>query len=128
MRTYGLKAVGILLVLAMCHLVFIPVSGAQDSMGMEETMNGETESSGSIYGMGLGSFFLTIPYGVTKVVLASLGGIFGGFTYIFSAGSERASNAVWDTCLRGTYVITPDHLKGNKPIRFFGVPPEGRER
>ena len=26
--------------------------------------------------------------------------------------------------MRGTYVITPDHLKGNKPVRFLGVPPE----
>jgi len=25
--------------------------------------------------------------------------------------------------MRGTYVITPRHLKGEEQVRFFGVPP-----
>jgi len=27
--------------------------------------------------------------------------------------------------MRGTYVITPEHLKGEKTIRFLGSPAEG---
>ena len=87
-------------------------------------MTEETESTSSQYGLGAASFFLTLPYSVAKVTVATLGGIFGGFTYIFSAGNEKAARAVWDTSLRGTYIISPEHLKGEKPIRFFGVPGE----
>jgi len=75
-------------------------------------------------GLGVSSFFLTIPYGLTKVVYATLGGIIGGFTYALTGGNDRAAKAVWDSSLRGTYVITPDHLKGDKAVRFLGVPGE----
>jgi hypothetical protein len=84
------------------------------------------EGTATQYGLGTASVFLTIPYGLVKVMFATLGGIFGGFTYAFSGGNEKAAKAVWYTSLRGTYVITPDHLKGDKAVRFFGVPPEPR--
>jgi len=83
-----------------------------------------TQTTASQFGLGVSSFFLTIPYGLAKVVYATMGGIIGGFTYALTAGNERAAKAVWDTSLRGTYVITPDHLKGDKAVRFLGVPGE----
>jgi hypothetical protein len=60
-----------------------------------------------------------------KILFATLGGIFGGFTYVFSGANEKAAKSVWDTSMRGTYVITPEHLKGEKTIRFLGSPAEG---
>ena len=73
----------------------------------------------------MASVLLSIPYGAVKVAYAIVGGITGGFTYIFTGGNLKAAQSVWDTSLRGTYIITPEHLKGEKPIRFLGVPPEG---
>ena len=45
----------------------------------------------------------------------------GGLAYAFSGGNEQAAKSIWDTSLYGTYIITPDHLQGNRPIRFLGV-------
>ncbi len=118
MRTMRMKTVVVVLLVTFCYVAMVPLSDAQ------ETMTEETESTSSQFGLGAASFFVTLPYSAAKVTVAALGGIFGGFTYLFSAGNEKAAKAVWDTSLRGTYVITPAHLKGEKPIRFFGVPGE----
>lgn len=72
------------------------------------------------FGIGAASVLLSIPYGAAKVTYAALGGIIGGFTYLFSAGDKEAAKAVWTPSLNGTYVLTPDHLKGDKPIQFLG--------
>lgn len=112
------KTVAVALVLAILHLAFIPVGWAQ------ERDEDQSQSTASQFGLGTASFFLTIPYGLAKVVYATFGGIIGGFTYALTAGNEGAAKAVWDTSLRGTYVITPEHLKGDKAVRFFGVPPD----
>jgi hypothetical protein len=87
--------------------------------------NDQTENPGTQYGLGAASVFLSIPYGMGKFLFATLGGIFGGFTYVFSGANEKAAKSVWDTSMRGTYVITPEHLKGEKTIRFLGSPAEG---
>jgi hypothetical protein len=63
----------------------------------------------------------TLLYLPLKAVFAIGGGIVGGLAYLFSGGSEQAAKSIWDTSLYGTYIITPDHLEGNRPIRFLGV-------
>ncbi|MEW6247244.1 MAG: hypothetical protein AB1555_11115 [Nitrospirota bacterium] len=113
-----LRIMAVVMVLAICHFTLEPLATAQTK---EE---GGTESTESQGGLGIGAALLTIPYGVAKVVFALCGGIVGGLTYVFTGADEKAAKKVWDTSIRGTYVITPDHLKGNKPVRFLGVPPE----
>jgi hypothetical protein len=54
-------------------------------------------------------------------VFAIGGGIVGGLAYVFSGGNENAAKSIWTTSMYGTYIITPDHLRGDKPIRFLGV-------
>ena len=112
------RTVAVALVLTFLQLAVIPPGWAQQ---MDED---PTQSTASQYGLGVASVFTTIPYGLGKFLFATMGVVFGGFTYVFSAGNEKAAKAVWDTSLRGTYVITPDHLKGDKAVRFFGVPGE----
>lgn len=72
------------------------------------------------FGIGAASVLLSIPYGAAKVTYAALGSIIGGFAYLFSAGDTEAAKAVWTPSLNGTYVLTPDHLKGDRPIQFMG--------
>jgi len=111
------KIVTVVLVVTFCSLTVVPPALAQ------ERSNEETESTPLQYGLGVASVFTSLPYSIGKFVFATLGGIFGGFTYAFSAGNEKAAKSVWDTSMRGTYVISPRHLKGEEPVRFFGVPP-----
>ena len=89
----------------------------------------EGDSTGSTagdLGIGIASFLVSIPYGAAKVVTALLGGIVGGFTYLFSGFNKNAADQVWYTTIPGDYIITPDHLRGKRDIRFTGVPPEQR--
>jgi hypothetical protein len=130
-RPAWLKIVSVLVVVALLHVAVAPMVQAQmeGSQPVESTPqndgNERTESTGSQYGLGAASVFLSIPYGLGKFLFATFGGLFGGFTYVFSGGNAKAAKSVWDTSMRGTYIITPDHLRGDKTVRFLGVPREG---
>lgn len=117
MRNLFTKTVAVLVIVAFCSLTIVPVGLAQ------EKSNEDMENTGTQYGLGVASVFTSIPYSIGKFVYATFGGIIGGFTYALTAGNEKAARSVWDTSMRGTYVITPRHLKGEEPVRFFGVPP-----
>lgn len=117
MQNLFTKTVAVLVIVVFSALTMVPPGLAQ------EQSNEETESTATQYGLGVASVFTSLPYSIGKFVFATMGGIFGGFTWVFSGGNQRAANAVWDTSMRGTYVISPRHLKGEEPIRFLGVPP-----
>jgi hypothetical protein len=124
--TMWTKGIAVLLVCALINLFCLPVSMAQGD-GATSPAPTEDTSSGTPKGAGLqaASWLLTIPYGAAKVVFAILGGVTGGLTYAFSGGNLDSAKSVWRTTAYGTYVLTPDHLKGDKPVRFLGVPAEG---
>ncbi len=73
-------------------------------------------------GVGIASAILTVPYAACKILYAGTGSVIGGFTWILSGGDTDAAQSVWEHSLYGTYVITPDHLRGLKPVRFSGRP------
>ena len=70
---------------------------------------------------GVSSFILSPVYGAFKVAFAGAGTIVGGFTWLFTGGDQEAAQRVWDTSLKGTYIITPEHLGGEKPVLFIGT-------
>jgi hypothetical protein len=74
-------------------------------------------------GLGVASFLCSVPYGAAKVALAIVGGVTGAFTYVLSGFDRKAADAVWYTTIEGDYIVTPDHLRGKKDLRFTGVPP-----
>ena len=80
----------------------------------------DTSEKAADVGLGIASFVSTLPYGAVKLAYAGLGAIVGGFTYLLTAGDLDSANVVWEKSLLGTYVITPDHLTGDKQVRFLG--------
>jgi hypothetical protein len=74
--------------------------------------------------MGVAAGLSSLLYFPLKAVFAIGGGIVGGLAYAFSGGNENAAKSIWTTSMYGTYIITPDHLRGDKPIRFLGVSDE----
>ena len=89
--------------------------------GMSRAAEQEVSSPTNEAALGIGSALLTVVYFPAKLVYAVLGGIVGGFTYGLTGGNLETAKEVWEPSFYGTYVITPEHLKGNEPVRFFGV-------
>ncbi len=75
-------------------------------------------------GMGAASAVATILYFPFKAAFALGGGIVGGLAYVFSGFSESTAKNIWVPSVYGTYVITPEHLSGDRPVRFLGVAAE----
>ena len=73
-------------------------------------------------GLIIGSGALSLLYTPVKVTYAVLGGFFGGFAYILTGGNTETATAIWDNSLGGTYVIQPEHLRGDESIHFMGPP------
>src|SRR6476661_9499146 len=84
----------------------------------ENTEGGNASSAG----MGAAAGLSTILYLPLKAAFAIGGGLVGGLAYAFSGGNETAAKSIWTTSMYGTYIITPEHLRGDRPIRFLGVP------
>ncbi|HSA85288.1 MAG TPA: hypothetical protein VLE46_03835 [Nitrospira sp.] len=72
-------------------------------------------------GMGAASAVATILYFPFKAAFAIGGGIVGGLAYVFSGFSEPTAKSIWVPSILGDYAITPEHLSGDRPIRFLGV-------
>jgi hypothetical protein len=70
------------------------------------------------------SALATIVYFPLKAAFAIGGGIVGGLAYAFSGGSEQTAKNIWIPSMYGTYVITPEHLTGDRAVRFLGVAAE----
>ncbi len=111
-----LKRLSLIVAFAFCTMLVAPVATAQDYDSAQE---GGTASNA---GLGAAGLLLTIPYGAAKVAFALGGGVVGGLAYLFSGGNEQTAQDIWTTSMYGTYVITPAHLKGDKAVRFLGVP------
>ena len=72
-------------------------------------------------GMGAASAVATILYFPFKAAFAIGGGIVGGLAYVFSGLSEPTAKSIWVPSILGDYAIVPEHLSGDRPIRFLGV-------
>ncbi len=114
------KLVAVCMLLALCTVTMVPSAWSQDSTSVSSsggTEGGNPSNAGLQVAAGISNFV----YFPAKLVFAITGGIVGGFTYLFSGGNEHAAKSVWDTSLYGTYILTPDHFQGNRPVRFLGV-------
>ncbi|MGV7227338.1 MAG: hypothetical protein ACQ9IQ_01640 [Nitrospirales bacterium] len=105
-------SVFMLIVFALVVGIGTPVA----SFAAEEESSPSNEAA-----LGVGSFFLTLVYTPLKMAYAIGGGIVGGFAYALTGGNLETAQEVWEPSVYGTYIITPDHLKGNEPVRFVGI-------
>ncbi len=115
----------VLSLVMMCSVAILvaPVL-AQDTGRTSNVPVASGDASASGVGIQAGSALATIIYFPLKLAFAIGGGVVGGLAYGFSGGSEQTAKNIWIPSMYGTYIITPEHLKGDKPIRFLGVPAE----
>ena len=102
----------LLLAAALLSAPLVPVSAQAET---------SKSSTGSDFVTGLGCLLVAPVYGAAKLAFAISGAMVGGLAWAFSGGDMATANSVWNPTLQGTYVITPDHLKGTEPIHFIGT-------
>lgn len=78
------------------------------------------ESTGSSGGWGSAAALCSLVYGPVKMAYSVLGVVFGGFSWALSGGDTEVMTAVISPAVRGDYVITPSHLRGEIPVEFIG--------
>lgn len=86
------------------------------------------DSSWEDAGLGVGAAFANLLYMPAKLLYAGLGSLSGGLAYVCTFGNYDTANAVWTSSLGGTYVLTPNMLRGEDEIAFFGTPQPTAER
>lgn len=87
----------------------------------------ETSSHDEGTGIKIASWAATVPYCLAKSTFAALGGIVGGFAFVFSGGNAETAKAVWTTSILGTYIIRPVHLRGQESVHFLGQADENQK-
>jgi len=91
--------------IAVAVLAAAPPASAADSTSQEV-----------VYGVG--SVTSTLVYAPVKASFCILGAVTSGFTLPF--GGPRTAEKVASAACGGTWVVTPDALKGREPVRFVG--------
>lgn len=112
-----LPVVTLVVVLTFLSMITVPAWSQSSST---DTQQGTASGAG----MQAASAVATILYFPLKAAFAIGGGIVGGLAYAFSGGSEQTAKNIWIPSMYGTYVITPEHLNGDRPVRFLGVAAE----
>jgi hypothetical protein len=71
-------------------------------------------------GVSIAAGLASLVYTPAKVLYAMGGGVAAGMAYLASAGNEDVAAPILTPSVRGDYVVTPEHLRGEKPLEFFG--------
>ncbi len=114
------RLVAFSLVVALCTALSAPAAWSEEPLppaSSDATEGGSASSAG----MGAAAGLSTLLYLPLKAAFAIGGGLVGGLAYALSGGNETAAKSIWTTSMYGTYIITPEHLRGDRPIRFLGV-------
>lgn len=118
-----LPIVVLIVVITYC-LILVPPGWSQSSSADTQQQSSSADTQQGTYsgaGMGAASAISTLLYFPFKAAFAIGGGIVGGLAYVFSGFSESTAKSIWSPSIMGDYIITPEHLSGDRPIRFLGV-------
>jgi len=80
----------------------------------------KAEGTMSNVGYGAGSVLASCVYSPAKLVYAGVGGLTGGIGFLLTGGNQDVAKKIWTPSVRGTYVITPEMLKGKEQVQFIG--------
>ena len=78
-------------------------------------------------GIGAVAALSTLLYGPVKLTYATLGLLVGGAAWGLSGGDQQVLSAVINPALRGDYVVTPEHIRMERGLEFYGRDSQYRE-
>lgn len=98
---------------------------AATATAQSETKTEDADREGEA-GLGVAAGLISIVYAPAKVLYAAGGGLVAGMAYVLSAGDQDVTEPILTPSLRGDYVVTPAHLRGERQLEFIGREPEDR--
>ena len=117
-----LQRVLIVVLISLLTLSPFTLNAAEPSPEKEPPPSAEP-TAGEDLGYGVGSVLASMFYSPFKLTYAGLGLITGGLGFVLSAGNTDVANNIISPAVRGNYVVTPRHLKGEELLIFVGPPP-----
>lgn len=88
----------------------------------EELVSPETKETASQGGVGAAAGLSSVVYAPLKVAYAAGGSVVAGLAYVLSGGDKEVAKPIFDASVRGDYVVTPQHLRGERELEFVGRP------
>lgn len=82
-----------------------------------------SQSTENEAGLGIAAGLVSLVYTPAKVLYALSGGAVAGMAYLASAGDQDVTEPILTPSLHGDYIVTPEHLKGERALEFFGRTP-----
>ncbi len=89
-------------------------------VGAQRASAAESTNYWSDFGFGVASVGTNLLYFPAKLVYAVVGGVTGGLAYGLTAGDYEAAQHIWSPSIGGTWVVTPDMLRGREPFLYAG--------
>jgi len=114
------KAVALVLLVAVMGVFLLPPGWAW----ADDAASGGDGSDDT--GIQVAAWALTVPYIIGKGAFALGGAVVGGLGYLFSGGDSDTAKTVWTKSIYGTYIIRPEHLRGEEPVYFLGKADESQ--
>lgn len=103
------------------------VAGLALSLLVSGAARAEASDSEGV-GYGVGAALCSIVYGPAKIVYAILGSVVGAGAWAVTGGDSDVATPIFESALYGDYVVTPDVLRGERPLEFVGRPADAAGR
>ena len=95
-------------------------------VGAEELVSQEAKETATHGGKGVAAGLSSVVYAPVKVAYAAGGSIVAGLAWVLSGGDSEVAKPIIDASVRGDYVVTPEHLTGERSLEFVGRPANDR--
>ncbi len=92
----------------------------------EDFVSQEAKETATHGGKGVAAGLGSVVYAPVKVAYAAGGSIVAGLAWVLSGGDSEVAKPIIDASVRGDYVVTPEHLTGEKKLEFVGRPSSDR--
>ena len=102
-------------------LLLFPYGAAADAPGTpaEATRTEQRKLQGEA-GLGVASVAASLVYSPAKLLFAGGGGVVAGMAYLYTGGDGETARKILESAMRGDYLITPEHLTGERGVEFLG--------
>lgn len=108
-RAFGIVAAALL----GCALL---IGGGVTSAAASTVVRHETHSATTY----VETVLANVGYIPAKAVFAGIGAATSGVVYVATLGNVETARPIWDSSVRGNYVLTPSMIDGEQTIHFAG--------